>query len=77
MAETTLATASEKQKWLSQYYAEYVRQSGFLPYMKRSPTGIIQVRYELQEEAGKTINIPLIVRLKGTGVSGSTALDGA
>lgn len=77
MAETTLATASEKQKWLSQYYAEYVRQSGFLPYMKRSPTGIIQVRYELQEEAGKTINIPLIVRLKGTGVSGSATLDGA
>ena len=77
MAEVTLATASEKQKWSTAYYSEYVRQSGFLPYMKRSPMGIIHVRYELQEEAGKTINIPLIVRLKGDGVTGGTALDGA
>lgn len=77
MAEVTLATASERQVWENKYYAEYVRASGFLPYMKRSPMGIIHVKYELQEEAGKTINIPLIVRLKGDGVSGSTPLDGA
>lgn len=77
MAEVTLATASEKQKWLSKYYAEYVRASGFLPYMGKSPNSIINVKYELQEEAGKTINIPLITRLKGNGVTGSTALDGA
>lgn len=77
MAEVTLATASEKQKWLSKYYDEYVRASGFLPYMGKSPNDIINVKYELQEEAGKTINIPLITRLKGNGVTGSTALDGA
>lgn len=76
MAETVLATASEKQKWIDQYYAEYVRASGFSKYMGKAPTNIINVKYELQEEAGKTINIPLITRLKGTGVTGSTALDG-
>ncbi len=80
MAETTLATASEKQKWMTQYFSEYVRASGFLPYMTNADLnsgGIILTRYELQEEAGKTVNIPFIGRLKGDGVTGSATLDGA
>ena len=76
MAEVALASASEKQKWLSQYYAEYVRESGFKGYMGRSPMSIINVKHELQEESGKTINIPLITRLTSAGVTGSTTLDG-
>jgi hypothetical protein len=64
MAEVTLASASEKQKWISDYFAEYVRESGFKGYMGRSNNSIIIAKYELQEEAGKTINIPLITRLK-------------
>ncbi len=76
MAEVQLATASEKQKWNSKYFSEYVRTSGFKPYMGKSENDIIVVKYELQEEAGKTINIPLITRLKGNGVTGSAALDG-
>lgn len=74
--ETVLATASEKQKWISAYFREYVRNSKFLPYMGRTPQSIIVTKYELQEEAGKTINIPLITRLKGQGVTGSQVLDG-
>lgn len=76
MSEVTLATASEKQKWISAYLKEYVRESGFMGYMGRSPTSIIMTKYELQTEAGKTINMPLITRLTGDGVSGSTVLDG-
>lgn len=77
MAEVTLASASEKQKWLSQYFSEYVRESGFAGYMGKSPTSIIVAKHELENEAGKTINIPLITRLSGTGVTGSSVLDGA
>jgi len=77
MAEVTLASASEKQKWLSQYFSEYVRESGFSGYMGKSPTSIIVAKHELENEAGKTINIPLITRLSGTGVTGSSVLDGA
>lgn len=77
MAEVTLATASEKQKWISNYFAEYVRESGFAGYMGRSNNSIIITKYELQEESGKTINIPLITRLKSAGVTGSATLDGA
>lgn len=76
MAETVLASASEKQKWITQYFAEYVRASRFAPYMGRSPTSIIFAKYELQNEAGKAINLPLITRLKSAGVTGSDILDG-
>jgi N4-gp56 family major capsid protein len=79
MAEVTLATASEKQVWINKYFQEYIRASGFLPYMSNADLnkgGIILTRYELQEEAGKTINIPFIGRLKGAGVTGSSVLDG-
>jgi len=77
MAEVALASASERQKWVTNYFAEYVRNSGFKPYMGRTNNSIIISKYEMMEEAGKSINIPLITRLKGTGVTGSQTLDGA
>ena len=77
MSEVTLASASEKALWLKNYFAEYVRESGFKPYMGRSSSSIIIAKYELQSESGKTINIPLILRLTGNGVTGSAILDGA
>jgi len=77
MAEVALASASERQKWVTNYFEEYVRNSGFKPYMGRTNNSIIISKYEMTEEAGKSINIPLITRLKGTGVTGSQTLDGA
>lgn len=76
MAEVALASASEKQVWLKKYFAEYVRATGFMPYMGKGEGNIIIAKHELQEEAGKTINIPLIMRLTSAGVTGSTILDG-
>lgn len=76
MAEVALASASEKQVWLKNYFAEYVRETGFKPYMGKASSSIIVAKYELQEEAGKTINIPLILRLTSDGVTGATVLDG-
>lgn len=74
--EVALASASERQVWENKYFGEYVRASGYKPYMGTSNDAIIIVKKELQEEAGKTINIPLITRLKGNGVTGSQVLDG-
>lgn len=74
--ETTLATALERQKWINDYFKEYVRASRFMSYMGKGPEKIICTKYELQEESGKTINIPLITRLKNKGVTGSQVLDG-
>jgi N4-gp56 family major capsid protein len=76
MAEVTLASASEKQVWNKEHLQEYVRMSSYMPYMGKGSDRIIVVKYELQEEAGKTINIPLIGRLKGPGVTGTAVLDG-
>lgn len=76
MAEVQLATALEKQIWIKDYFKEYVRASRFGPYIKTGDDSIIVAKMELQEEAGKTINIPLITRLTGEGVSGSQVLDG-
>lgn len=76
MAEVTLASGLEKQKWIKDYFKEYVRESGFRGYMGRSSSSIIVTKHELESEAGKTINIPLITRLTGNGVTGSTVLDG-
>jgi N4-gp56 family major capsid protein len=76
MAEVALASTLEKQKWLTNYFAEYIRASGYKPYMGTSNNSVIIVKKELQEESGKTINIPLITRLRGNGVTGAQVLDG-
>ena len=79
MAETLLATASERQIWVTKYFQEYVRHSRFMPYMSNSDVnkgGIILTRFQAEEEAKRTINIPFIGRLKSAGVTGATALDG-
>ncbi|HEY2178825.1 MAG TPA: DUF4043 family protein [Caulobacteraceae bacterium] len=79
MAETILASASQKQVWMTKYFSEYVRLSGYKPFMSNADLnkgGVILSRYELQKEAGKTINVPFIGRLKSSGVTGSDVLDG-
>jgi N4-gp56 family major capsid protein len=76
MADTVLATASQVQKWDSQFFIEYIRDSGFMPYMSRGANNVICAKYELTS-SGKTINIPLVTNLSGVGVTGSTALEGA
>lgn len=74
--EVTLASSSERQVWVTKFLSEYVRESGFMPYMGKSDTSIFQFRTELLTEAGKTINVPVIASLKGAGVTGSQVLDG-
>jgi N4-gp56 family major capsid protein len=75
MANTTVAAASQVSKWDAQFFAEYVRDSGFKPYMGRGSNSVINVKYELAS-GGKTINIPLVTRLTANGVTGSSTLEG-
>ena len=76
MAEVVLATALQKQTWSTDVTREYVRESGFLPYMGTEDTSIIRIRNELKNEAGDTINFPLVQRIKGRGVRGAEVLKG-
>jgi hypothetical protein len=80
MAETFLATASERQVWVTKYFQEYVRNSRFMPYMSNADInkgGIILTKFQAENEAHRTINIPFIGRLKSAlGVTGAQVLDG-
>lgn len=76
MAVSSVTSASQVQKWVADYFAEYVRDSGFKAYMGRGANSIIQAKYELTP-VGKTINIPLIAKLSGAGVTGQTVLEGS
>lgn len=75
MADTALSDDLKVQKWLRTYFKEYVRTSGFRPYMGTGTNSVIQVKHELTD-GGKAINIPLITRLKGAGVTGVNTLAG-
>lgn len=75
MAYTELATDLQKTKWRNQYWDEYVRMSGYKPYMSASPNAIITVSRELID-GGKDLIIPLFGSLKGKG-TGAGLLTGA
>lgn len=76
MAETILNSALTVSRWRKDYFKDYVRASRFRPYMGRGKSNIIITMYELQSQAGKTINVPFISGLVGSGVSGSQVLEG-
>ena len=76
MAETLLNSGLTISRWRKNYFRQYVRDSRFGPYMGRGNDNIIVTMYELQTEAGKTIIVPFIGRLTGSGVSGSQVLEG-
>jgi len=76
MAETILNSGLTITRWRKNYFREYTRASRFAPYMGRGEDNIIVTMYELQSEAGKTIIVPFVGKLSGSGVSGSQVLEG-
>lgn len=75
MASTQVLSGLELTKWRGEFAREYVRDSGFEPYMGDAATDIIHVINDLKTD-GYTIRVPLVGRLQGSGVSGSTLLGG-
>lgn len=61
-------------KWNSDYWMEYVRESGFKPYMGAGANAIIKTHRELVD-GGKDLIIPLVGSLKGRG-TGAGQLTG-
>lgn len=61
-------------KWQSDYWMEYVRESGFKPYMGAGENSIIKTHRELID-GGKDLIIPLVGSLKGRG-TGAAQLTG-
>lgn len=78
MATTTTPTDLLEIKYRREYWREYVRQSGFMPYMGGGSEGIksvIHTAYEMTT-SGKSLTIPLVSALSGGGVRGNTRLSG-
>lgn len=76
MANFTLATANEKNVWSTKYTSEYVRESGFLPYMGTADNSIVRVEKSLNGQNGAVVHIPYFAKLSGAGVSGGGTLMG-
>jgi hypothetical protein len=71
MAYTTPATGNILKKWETDYFAEYVRESGFNPYMGTGTNSPFVVKKQLVQ-GGQVITIPLVSALTGNNVGTGT-----
>ncbi len=71
MAVTTVQSNNKLVKYTQEINREYVRGNLFSPYMGTSLNSIIRLRNELKA-GGEEMNIPLVTRLTGAGVSTGT-----
>lgn len=77
MATTTNLSGLELVKWQTKFWREYIRDSGFKPYMGEGPENIIHVANDLEGNMqGYEIRVPLVGRLQNPGVTGNTRLGG-
>lgn len=72
MANTTPASSLEVIKFRQDFAREYVRKNRLSPYTGKAVDNAICVK----QDRGPTIRHPLVSRLKGSGVSGSSTLRG-
>lgn len=71
MANTTTASELVVTNYLKDYFQEYIRNNRFSRYTGAGVNNVITIK-----EGRKKIEIPLVSRLKGNGVSGSSTLRG-
>ncbi len=72
MGASTIQTGNQTTRFQSEVRLEYVRGGRFGPYIGNNMNAIIQTNNNL-----KKTSIPMVTRLKGGGVKGSTQLSGA
>ena len=71
MANTTTAQDLVVTRFLSDFFKEYIRENLFSPYTGTNSNNVIHIK-----EGRQKVNIPLVTKLEGTGVSGNATLDG-
>lgn len=71
MAITTIDTNNKLIRFTQEINREFVRENMFSPYMGEDTTSVIRIRQELKA-GGEQMNIPLVTRLTGAGVSTGT-----
>lgn len=71
MANTTVSSDLRVKRYLSDFFQEYIRNSRFSRYTGTDSNNVITIK-----EGRQQIVVPLVTRLKGNGVSGSSTLRG-
>lgn len=72
MTATTAATANQVTRFQKKVFREYVRDGKFGPFIGNNTNSIIQTNTDLKKHS-----IPLVGKLSGAGVDGSTQLSGS
>lgn len=72
MANSTINTSNVATKFLNKVAREYVRGSRFSKYTGKDENNVITIK-----EGLKKVSIPLVAKLSGGGVSGSSTLTGS
>jgi len=75
MSSTQVLQGLDLTKWQRKFIKPYLRDSGFEPYMGASEMDIICVKNDLKTD-GYTIRVPLLLDLRGDGVTGNQRLAG-
>lgn len=73
MANTTIDSGNVATRFDSKFFREYVRNQRFAPF---TGTGMNMPFCIKEESGGKKISMPLVTKLTGNGVSGSSTLRG-
>lgn len=76
MSDTTVHSSNQVQQWDSDFFMEYVRDSQFKAETGADENNVIQVKENLTKQAGDKITVSFIRALQGSGVTGSTTLEG-
>jgi hypothetical protein len=76
MSNSIFSDANKKQVWENEFTTDFLRQSGYARFMGKSRDSIIRTNHTLSDEKGTLIHMPMIPKLTGNGVTGSTLLRG-
>lgn len=71
MAVTVIDTNNKLIRFTQDINREFVRENMFSPYMGEGLNAVIRIRSELKA-GGEDMNIPIVTRLKGSGVATTT-----
>lgn len=76
MAVTTIPQGLVEKAWAKDTWTTALNNIFFGKFMGPSVDNIIQVKEELKKEAGDSITMRLLMKLKGDGVTGDNTLEG-
>jgi len=76
MAQSQWASGLQVDRWAKELYHEVNKEIYFKKFMGSSPQSMIQVKNELNGDAGKKITFGLVARLSGSGITGDSTLEG-